>query len=161
VLGIAVYFERRSGCGKDYPVERWQSLVRAFAVDKFFIIDRVNLSCFQPESPNIDVVDSLDDIDFPTDYIYVDNVCPPNRPSYELKDFGHPVDGLYIFGADAGGLIEINHKQPTDRPGEWIHFATKTKHGIWAEQAAAITLYERYRYFNAVLYEGYGVFNAD
>jgi hypothetical protein len=149
VLGIAVYFERRSSCGRDYPIERWQSLVRAFAVDKFFIIDCVRLPCFQPESQNLVVVDSLDEIDFPGDHIFVDNLCPPNRTLISLDDFVHPDDALYVFGADAGGLKEINHKLPTDRPGAWIHINTNTNHSIWTEQAAAITLRERYRHFHA------------
>ena len=149
MLGIAIYFERRSDCGRDYPVERWKSLACAFAVDKFFLIDCVRLPCFQPEFPNLEIVESLDDIDFPADYVYVDNVCPPNRTSCELKNFVHPDDALYVFGADAGGIKEINHRTPIDRPGAWVHIATETQHSIWVQQAAAITLYERHRFRNA------------
>jgi hypothetical protein len=149
VLEIAVYFERRSGCGKDYPIERWQTLARAFGVDKLYIIDLVRLPCFQPEAFNIEIVESLDDIVFSGDFVFVDNVCPPNRKPIELKYFNHPEDAIYVFGADSGGIRDINPKIPTERPGYWVNFATATHHGIWAEQAAAITLHERYDYFNA------------
>lgn len=145
MFALAVYFERRSDCGRQHKTEHWHNLARAFAVDHVFVIDRVNLPCFAPKFESFDVVQHLDDIEFDGQRIFVDNVHPPNRENFLLKDFVHPEDDvLYIFGGDAIGIQDINAGKETHQEGIWLQIETATKHGIWSEQAASIVLSDRY-----------------
>lgn len=144
MLALAVYFEKRHECGRKHKTERWRSLVRAFEVDHVFVIDRTGLPCFEPQFPSFDVVESLGDIDFGGKYIFVDNVCPPNREKIMLDKFVHPEgDSMYVIGADAIGIADINSTLPSDQEGLWLEIPSATHHGIWAEQAAAIVLAHR------------------
>lgn len=144
MLALAIYFERRSNCGRDYKTERWNSLVRAFSVDHVYVIDRVDLPCFEPEFSSYEVVDRLQDIRFDGKFIVVDNVCPPNKPFYQLGRFTHPRNACYVIGADALGIPDIDHRFESDFRGEWLTIPTATQHSIWAEQAAGIVLANRY-----------------
>jgi hypothetical protein len=144
VLALAIYFEKRHECGRQHKTERWRSLVRAFAVDHVYVIDRVGLPCFEPDFPSFDHITHLDEINFDGKMVYVDNVCPPNRTMFDLPDFRHPVgDVCYVVGADALGIADVNHTKESEYEGLWLKIPTSTHHGIWAEQAAAIVLAHR------------------
>jgi len=145
VLALAIYFERRSTCGRDHKTERWHGLARAFAVDHVYVIDHVHLSCFEPKFESFDVVESLSDIDFDGKWIFVSRVSPPNRELISLSDFHHPEgDVLYIIGGDAIGIRDINSGKETSQEGLWLKIPTKSDYELWAEQAGAIVLADRY-----------------
>lgn len=144
MLALAIYFERRSSCGRSHKTERWRSLVQGFGVDHVFVIDRVDLPCFSPEFPSFSTVNKLDEITFDGDFVFVDNVCPPNRVHHTLPEFNHPANACYVMGADARGIADIDVRAPTEMQGDWVGIPTSTHHGIWSEQAAAIILSHRW-----------------
>lgn len=146
MLALAIYFQRNSDCGRSHKTERWSGIARAFAVDHVFVIDRVNLPCFAPKFEcDFTVVESLSDIAFDGQRVFVDNVSPPNRENFQLNNFTHPEgDALYIVGGDAIGIQDINAGKETSEEGIWLEIPMATKYSIWAEQAGAIVLADRF-----------------
>lgn len=148
MLAICIYFQRQSTCGRDYPFEKWRSLVRAFGVDHVFIIDKVDLPCFLPDFVSFDVVGSFNEIEWKGPVVFVDNHPPPNREPINYLNYDIPDDALICFGGDACGMLHALPNKPTDLVGDWIHIPMADKYGIWAEQAAAVVLSNRWSNVN-------------
>lgn len=144
MLAICIYFERRSTCGRDYPFEKWRSLVRAFGVDHVYVIDRVDLPCFLPEFKSFDVIKSFDEIEWSGPIVFVDKDAPPNRETIPYLDYTIPDNALICFGGDSCGIVHAHPNKDTSIEGDWIYIPMADKYGIWAEQAAAVVLSNRY-----------------
>lgn len=150
MLALAIYFERREDCGRKYRIEQWKNLVRAFGVDHVYVIDRVNIPCFQPDFKSQEIVGGLEQVSPKYKLVFVDNVCPPNRQKFDLREFHHPQgDVCYVIGADALGIADVDHRTDTDYEGVWLEIPVACHYGLWSEHAAAIVLSHRWSHANS------------
>jgi len=144
VLAICVYFERRSGCGRDYDFEKWRHLTRSFAVDHVYVINHVQIPCFQPDLDSFTLVDSFEEINWSGRTVFVEKDIPPNRTAVPYFEFDHLDDEMLCFGANAKGMVQARPKVDTELDGDWITIPTASKYGLWDIQAATIILADRY-----------------
>jgi hypothetical protein len=120
--------------GRRVTAREWGLMAKAFEVDNIYCVDDEGRA---ERSGRITRVSTIAEVEalHPEQWVYVEHM--PGDPA-TLTDFRHPADVVYCFGADSTGMLGKQRNQ-----GTWVTIATPNDGGLYADQAAAIILYDR------------------
>jgi len=121
-----------------FDIQLWDDLAQAFGIEKIYMIPDVKLGAVTPMEAYDSLDEFLDKYRGTKKFVFL---IPRSeyQDAISLKDYEHPTDCVYIFGASYTNLPDY----VTDQD-DVVCVDTPVDHQVWQYHIAGIVLYDRF-----------------